>query len=440
MRRIKGLKSLIFDAVEETTNLVERTHENVAKKSVRRFAPIEPLATPARAVQKIHGTIASIVYSNIRGVNRLVEKAVDLGSGIVADNALVVTGKPEGATPLRSDSAGSFAWLVDHAEGALNGVVGDYLNRRENDLDLGMSIRHQGRILPVERSAFEKCLPGATGKVVVFVHGLGCTEWEWSLFAQEYYGDPAVNFGSLLEKDLGYTPLYVRYNTGRHVSESGRNLSQLLSEMFEAYPRKVKDLILIGHSMGGLVVRSAAHYAAVNDEPWVRSLSHVFCLAAPNLGAPLEKAANLLSSVLRIFDTAGTQVPAQILDTRSAGIKDMRFGYTVDDEWKDRHPDALLEDNRMNVPFVEKVAYYFVAATVTQDPAHPLGQLVGDLLVRLPSATGNASEPARRIPFSSGSVIGGMNHFHLANHPVVYEVLRRNIKAGRPPSRRRKQA
>jgi hypothetical protein len=161
-------------------------------------------------------------------------------------------------------------------------------------------------------------------------------------------------------------------------------------------------------------------------------LGHVFCIASPHLGAPLEKGVNLLAGILRTFSTAGTQVPAEILNARSAGIKDLRFGYTLDEEWAGKDPDGVLDDNRQNIPLLSGVCYHFLAATYTNDPRHPMGQLLGDLLVRVPSATGHAAEPARCIPFRSGRVLAGMGHLHLTNHPDVYDVIQECVEAGKP--------
>jgi pimeloyl-ACP methyl ester carboxylesterase len=287
-----------------------------------------------------------------------------------------------------------------------------------------MSIRHQGRSVPSSREAFAAAYEDATPKVCVFVHGLASTEWLWSLSSEQHYGHPGVTFGTRLRDDLGYTPIYVRYNSGLHVSENGKRLAELLTEVLDAYPTRIEEIALVGHSMGGLVARSAAHYAREHEAPWLSHLRHVACIGSPNFGAPLEKAVNVLTSVLKRVEAAGAQVPAQLLDARSVGIKDLRYGYTVDEEWLGRDPDAVFADARQNVPLVEGVGYYFVAATIARDPEHPLGQLLGDLLVRLPSAAGEDPEPTRRIHFAGGAVFTGMNHVHIANHPMVYEGLR----------------
>lgn len=425
MKRLRGLKALVFDAVDGTTRLVERTHASVAERSVRRFAPIEPLATPAATINAIQGGVAAGVYASIRLVNRLVERVTD-GGFEIAEAAGAEA--PALSTPQRSDAAGSLSWLVDHAEGAINGFIGDRLSERENGLDLGMTVRYEGVELPLEPQAIRAAFAPLTRKLCVFVHGLSCTEWSWSLNAERYHGDPSENFGSLLRRDLGYTPVFIRYNSGRHVSENGRRLSQLLDELVAAYPGEIDEIVLVGHSMGGLVARSAAHYGSDGRAAWAQRLRHVFCIGSPHLGAPLEQATHLLSRVLRAFDTAGTQVPAEILEGRSAGIKDMRFGYTVDEEWQSERPEAVWHDNRHDLEFVDAVGYYFIAGTISRDPQHPIGHLFGDLLVRLPSASGHCREPARRLKFRSGKVFSGLHHFHLVNHPDVYQVIRRCIE------------
>jgi hypothetical protein len=153
-------------------------------------------------------------------------------------------------------------------------------------------------------------------------------------------------------------------------------------------------------------------------------LKQVFCIGSPHLGAHLEKAGNVVASVLSFFDTPGTQVPAQIIKLRSAGIKDLRFGYVVDEHWDGYDPDLLLKNNGTPIPFADNVNYSFIAATITRDPAHPLGQIVGDLLVCHKSASGPLPHPDQCTPVHFKRVFSGMNHFHLANHPEVYAQIK----------------
>jgi pimeloyl-ACP methyl ester carboxylesterase len=426
MRRVRGFIDLVFDVVEETTNLVERTHDAVVERSVRRFAPVEPAQSTAKVVTGIQTAISGGVFESIRVINEITRFSVNAVAD-VAEAGLDHASDPdelELATPVRSSAAGTASWYVDYLQASLNGFWGDHLSRKNSRLDLGMSLRHHGRHLPATTEAFAAAFPKPTSKICVFVHSLAATEWLWSLSSEEHYGDPDVTFGTRLLDDLGFTPIYLRYNTGRHISENGRALAQLITEVLEAYPVPVEEIALVGHSMGGLVARSAAHYAREHEEPWVAHLRHVACIGSPHLGAPLEKAVSMLTGVLRNLDAAGAQVPAELLDSRSAGIKDLRYGYTIDEEWAGRDPDEVFADARRNVPLVDGVGYYFLAATIARDPAHPLGQLLGDLIVRLPSASGEAPEHARRIHFSGGAVLPGMNHLHIANHPDVYEALR----------------
>ena len=422
----RGFIDLVFDLVEETTDLVERTHDSVLERSARRFVPSRPAKNSANFVTGIHSAISSGVFRSIRAINGLsrlsvnaAAKIAEAGFGPTSD-----VGSSEAATPVSPSVAGSASWYVEHLQSALNGFWGDYLSRNGSRLDLGMKLRHHSRDLPVTDEDLAAAFPSPTNKICVFVHGLAATEWLWSLSAQEHYGDPAVTFGSRLHADLDFTPIYLRYNSGRHISENGRALAALLTEVLEAYPVAVDEIALVGHSMGGLVARSAAHYGTESDEPWVRSLRHVACVGSPHLGAPLEKAVSLLTGVLRNVEAAGAQVPAELLDSRSAGVKDLRYGYTVDEEWAGRDQDKVLADVRLDLPPVDGVGYYFLAATISRDLDHPVGRLVGDLMVRLPSASGDAAEPARRIHFASGAVLPGLNHAHIASHPEVYEALR----------------
>ena len=317
IKRLKGAKDLVFDAVEETTNLVERMHVLAAKKSVQPLTIVEPLATLARAVKTVHDSTASGVYEMIRIINQGVKKLLDAGTGLVEnglacplDNLLQgnkeasITGFDNSCEPSPRREL-----MIAQSEAILNGLYGDYLDKKENALDLGMRFSHQGKILPMHKASLKQNFPDATAKVCIFVHGLMCTEWLWQIAAEKFYGDPALNFGSQLKTDLGYTPLFVRYNTGRHISENGRRLSDLLSQLIDSYPVDIKEISLIGHSMGGLVSRSAAYYANKENTPWIKRLRHVVCVGSPHLGAPLEKAVNILGSLLRAFNLPGPRRP-----------------------------------------------------------------------------------------------------------------------------------
>jgi pimeloyl-ACP methyl ester carboxylesterase len=265
--------------------------------------------------------------------------------------------------------------------------------------------------------------------MVVFVHGLVQGEEAWGprIVAAvpgepEPHPDDGRPYGERLENDLGLTPVYVRYNSGLRVSDNGQRLSNLLDDLVAAWPVPVEQIALVGASMGGLVARSACYYGDRDDKPWAAAVRTVVTLGTPHLGAPLEQGAHVVDIVLR--KTPETEPFSRILGSRSVGVKDLRYGNLVEEDWFGYDPDELLTDRATHVPFLDHATYYFVAATVTSDAAHPAGHLLGDGLVRYASASGNGK--TRRIPFDhdKGFHLTGVHHLSMLNHPIVYTKLR----------------
>jgi pimeloyl-ACP methyl ester carboxylesterase len=407
-RKLLGLSDLLHDAIEKTSVLVQGAQDSAARRTYAILEQITPLAGSVHLAQK---TLTAAVHSSIRATSSGLRTLEGIGIAAFASN--------------QSEKASRG---LDRAQAALNALYGDFLQRRESGLATLLGLYDRGVPLPVEREALRLARPEATGKICILVHGLGCTEWEWTPPGggeippgngeKKQPGNGGKTFGELLERDLGYTSYSVRYNSGLHVSENGRALAKLIEDLVREHPVPVSEIALIGHSMGGLVVRSAGFYGSA----WNQLLKHVVCLGSPHLGAPLEKAVHLLASTLGTFEAAGAKVPAQVLQGRSAGIKDLRYGYVVDDDWLGKDPDELLKNHAREIPLVESAAYCFVAACLTRDTAHPLGQLFGDALVRMPSASGDSK--SRHISFHFGRVLGGLGHLDLQYHPQVYEVLR----------------
>jgi hypothetical protein len=172
--------------------------------------------------------------------------------------------------------------------------------------------------------------------------------------------------------------------------------------------------------MGGLLVRSACHYGRQQRAAWTTRVSHAICLGSPHLGAPLEKAVNVATNGLGLLPE--TRAFGAFLNRRSAGIKDLRYGSVVDEDWLKRDPDAFLQDHCGPVELLEGANHHAVAATVTLNARHPVGHLLGDLLVRVPSATGQGAR--RRIGFEGTTHLGGMHHMRLLHHPAVYARIR----------------
>ena len=229
-------------------------------------------------------------------------------------------------------------------------------------------------------------------------------------------------YGSRLAGDLGYIPVYLRYKTGLHISENGPQLTSLLRDVVAAWPTPVAELILVGHSMGGLVSRSACHYGRQRNHSRVSVLRHVFYLGTPHLGAGLEQWVRRLSGVFGKLDES--RPLASILDRRNAGAKDLSAGYLLDEDWRTGGPGSQREPN--DVPLTPSAEHYAMSATVTTSRNSPLGRLVGDFLVQPDSAYGQ-SRDGGHIPFPLEHTrhFGGLHHFNLLNHPAVYEALRK---------------
>ncbi|MFT3927875.1 MAG: alpha/beta fold hydrolase [Myxococcales bacterium] len=428
MKRLRGLHALLHDGVEAIVDLVQETHESVAKKPERLLGDVPGLGEGAAVVGALHGGIASLVYDSIRLVNRGVEAVGGLAVDAADRSGVGQLVAEQASFALDPQVARELTWWSDTAQSALNAWAGDFLARRENALSIPLEFFVAGKSVACTPEALRAALPNATGKLCIFVHGLGCTDATWSFRAREQYGDPDANYGSFLGSELGYSAIYVRYNTGLHISQNARALAGAIDALLAAYPLPVEELAIVGHSMGGLVARGAAHYAQLEQRPWVQRLRHLLCIGSPHVGASLERATNVFTHVLMRFDTPGTQVPAKLLNTRSAGIKDLRFGYVLDEDWTDRDPDALLRDERNDVPLVSGVTYGFIAATFTRDPEHPLGRLLGDMLVSVPSALGHCPE-GRHVRFDLGEVVFGVHHIAMLNHPEIYQLVRRFLSS-----------
>ncbi|MBL8684906.1 MAG: alpha/beta fold hydrolase [Myxococcales bacterium] len=441
LRRWLGFKALVHDAVDHTTRLVEDGHESVARVVFSVLDNVEPVREPAHAVDDVRRTITSGVLASVRAVNRAVQVVTDAGIDVAARAAEIDPSEAsEVPVALRSDQMKSLSWVGDAALGVLNGVMGDTLEAKDNALSLRTALRTKDRFIgsgprndgPIDEASVRDAVTDPTDKIVVLVHGLCATEWSFCLESERYHGAPDVNFGVLLERDLGFTAIFARYNSGRHVSTNGRALAEAIEALVKAWPVPVSQVVLVGHSMGGLVSRSASTIADREGFSWRTKLTHVASLGTPHHGAPLEKVGNVLTAALLAVDWPATRIPGKILQSRSAGIKDLRFGNVLDEDWEGRDPDAILRDTRADregFALLEGVSYCFVSATVTEDPEHPMGRIIGDLLVRVPSAEA-VSEREKTFAIETKR-FGAIMHHELQNHPDVYAQLRAFLQDAR---------
>jgi triacylglycerol lipase len=262
--------------------------------------------------------------------------------------------------------------------------------------------------------------PQPSSKLCVLVHGLSCNEHIWSFDlppdmseADGSQGD----YGSLLHMQFGSTPFYVRYNTGVSIAQNGRGLANLLQALCDSYPSTVREILLIGHSMGGLVLRSACHYAGQHQESWVQQVRHIFYVGTPHDGADLERLAYRAAGILQAVPNPVTRLVGSTLDRRSRGIKDLRYGTLLEPDVMDEGWDDLAHHHRRVVPWLPQAQHYLVGGTWRGDPNHVVSTLLGDGLVSAPAAMDGI------IPEENVRLFPGTRHLQLARSWEVYQQI-----------------
>ncbi|HEU4556384.1 MAG TPA: hypothetical protein VFS20_01000 [Longimicrobium sp.] len=377
-------------AAEQVTDVVEDVHAGI----VRPRWPRRDGAGPRRT-----RGITGFVYRSIRLVTRGTFGVLRMLGGHQRRVAL---------TDARREAA---------VRSVINGLIGDHLAQTGNALAIPMVLRRNGKVLPLERDALAAAVPEATGSIVVLVHGLCMNDLQWDLRGT---GD----HGQALARDLGYTPVYLHYNTGLHISRNGRELAGLLQALVDAWPVRVERLTIVAHSMGGMVARSACHHAARAGHGWPAKLRKLVFLATPHHGSPLERHGNA-------FETALATIPyaapfARLGRVRSAGITDLRHGNLLDEDWQGRDRFERGGDTRAIVPLPAEVACYTIAATRGRRPGGFGARVWGDGFVPVHSALGEHPDPSRALPFPPDHrwIAYGTSHFALLHRQDVYARIR----------------
>jgi pimeloyl-ACP methyl ester carboxylesterase len=378
---LRGIARMAVDATEGVAGIVERMHRTI---QLRPLPLGKAKAGPTRG-------ITGFVYRRVRGGMRLV------GHGIDASLAPFAALLPEGETTPARDAFVS----------ALNGVHGDYLARTGNPLALQMELRLRGRRIDPEnpwREFAAEAVAAPTGRLLLLVHGLCLNDRHWTRNGHDH--------GAALADEAGFTPLYLRYNTGLRIAANGRSLAVLLECLLRHWPRPVQELVILGHSMGGLVARSACHHGRAAEHGWLEHLRKLVFLGTPHHGAPLERGGHRLDFLMGLspYSAPFTQIGRM----RSAGIQDLRHG-------------SLTEDPDDVVPLPEGVHCFAAAATLAERRSVVAERLVGDGLVPLDSALGRHTDPARTLalPKQRQWIGFGMGHLELLSRPEVYAQLSR---------------
>ncbi len=380
---LRGAAKLSIDAVNGITDLVEELHRNISG--------LAPIVGDSR--QGNTSGITGLVYRSVHAVTNVV------GSGL--DAALAKLAPLMGALP-QTDAASPQREAV---LAALNGVSGDYLAGTNNPLAIQMSLRQNGIKLTE--------LP-AGSKLIIMVHGLCMNDLQWT--------KDGHNHGEALAKEFGYSTAYLHYNTGQHISTNGQAFADLLENAVNRESTPIDEIILLCHSMGGLVSRSACHYAANAKHTWLSKLKKIIFLGTPHHGALLERAGNWADIFLGISPYAAPFT--KLTKIRSSGITDLRYGNLIDADWQNKNPDTT-RDVRTYVPLPAMVECYVVAASKQVAPPKKNERVFGDGLVAVKSALGQHQQAglSLKIVEENQLLVYGVDHFQLLCCKEVYGQL-----------------
>lgn len=381
---------MAVDATVGVTDLVEALHGRIARAPLRLGGPA------GSAVQGI----TDHVYRAVRGITRKVGEGLDAVLGRLVP---LVGEVPD--TPAREA-------LV----AALNGVLGDYLADTGNPLAIPMRFRQDGVALELARDALVARLPDPSPTVIVTVHGLCMNDRQWTRAGHDH--------GIALARDLDAAVVSLHYNSGLHVSTNGKEFAALLEALVVAWPVPVTRLVVVGHSMGGLLARSAAHYGALANHRWRGVLESVVFLGTPHHGSPLERGGHAIDVFLSAVPFAAPF--ARLGRVRSAGVTDMRHGSVVDDDWEGRDRFARRGVVRHPVSLPTGVACYAIAASLASTVRADDRRVRGDGIVTVASALGLHRNPRfdLAIPGSHRFIAASTGHLELLASPVVYERMR----------------
>ena len=390
---LRGLGRLAIDGVTGVTDLVEAMHAAVTHLPAIVGKPA-PVATTG---------LTGFVYRSVRGVTRLVGSGVETSLSALA--------------PLLGGAAVSPQ--REAVVAAMNGVVGDHLETSGNPLAIPMQFRRRGQPLPLGKELGAR-IPEATGKLLVLVHGLCMNDLQWNYAGHDH--------GEALHVDLGYTPVYLHYNTGRNISSNGLEFAETLEGLVQAWPVPLDEIVFLCHSMGGLVARSALDDAFADGRAWSKLPIRIIFLGTPHHGAPLERAGSWVDMLIGISPYSAPFV--RLGKIRSAGIQDLRHGNLRDADRQDRDGDGLA-DGRTPMPLPKQVRAYAMAASRQEGSrVESPDSLRGDGLVPVASALGR--HPDRRfdlrIPRNRQWVGYGINHLDLLGSQAVYQRLHRWLR------------
>lgn len=387
---LQGIGRLVTEATIGITDLVEAMHRRI----------IHPPFLPSSPIQQLISHIAGITYQNIRWSTRMIGSGVDQALGKLAP----LFGKMKSSKEREALRA------------ALNGVIGDYLEEKENPLQIAMQFRHEGKALALDPQSLKQAYPALNGKILLLVHGSCMNDLQWT--------HKAHNHGIALAEELGKTAVYLHYNSGRHISANGQDFNELLEKLVHHWPVPLEEVTILAHSMGGLVARSATYYGQAQHKSWIKYLQKIVFLGTPHHGAFLEKAGNYLDVLLGAIPY--TQPLARLGKIRSAGLTDLRYGNLLEEDWQDDTRFEIRGDQRRPVPLPPQVDCYSIAALIGPTSNSKRQQLLGDRLVSLKSALGQHTDPAKELNFKKANtwIAEESSHLDLLSDAKIYAKIK----------------
>lgn len=393
---VAGYGKLALDATLGVVDMVGAMHHRIVDTPGVLEHPLAKALS--EAADLVLGGIREIAHSTREGVDRLVQ---DIAPDIAQMESSVQR---------------------EAVVSAFNGVVGDHLASSNNPLAITMRLRRNGQALELSKPALQAAVAttvaaSISGKILLLVHGSCMNDLQWMRQNHDH--------GAALAAAHGFTAVYLHYNTGLHISSNGRQLASLLQELVQAWPTAVQELVIVAHSMGGLVSRSACHYAQQAGLDWLSRLSRMVFLGSPHHGAPLERGGNWVTILLGAMPS--TSAYAGLAKIRSSGITDLRHGSLLDEDWAQGDRFAHTTDLPGFVALPASVQCYAVGAVLNKDLDNLGATVLGDGMVPLKSALGQHDDPQRclDIPETNQAIFYGLNHLDLLNHPDVFAQLRR---------------
>lgn len=389
-KTIRGLTRLGFDAVEQVTNIVEGMYRNIAA---------QPWPWDKAPEGRAQG-IAGLVHECIRLINGGVREGVGLGLSSLGERLDAVA--PPGAKR-------------EAVIAALNGVIGDHLEATDNPLAISMCFRRAGETIDLSAEGLKTAFPKAGNRLLIVLHGLCMNDLQWTRRGHNHAG--------LLAEEFGHIPVYLHYNSGRHISENGRDFAELLETLVEYWPTAIDEICILAHSMGGLVTRSAHYYALEAGYAWPDKLKKIVFLGTPHHGAPLERRGDKLQSAVAV--SPYTAPLSRLGALRSAGVTDLRHSNLLDEDWRDRDRFGDPEDPRRPLPLPAGVDCYAAAATLGKQKKDFKDRLLADGLVPVPSALGKHRDSEKNLDFPANRQWLGyeMSHWNLLDNPSLYARL-----------------